>query len=627
MENQLVLDITWIVQVTACQSDGSSVYPNNDVLTRCDYQPFGVWGSDFAVAAANPVAQLTQSVSLQMNNVSTTMQSPVIRDLTHVMSGPSQNATRGTTSKIPIACDWNVVDGTPQGLGSQAEMSESGQVPPGAFDVVFVAPKPGSSADGDNWAALNGTEGAFTWGVHPSSWPGAQSEFNDLMNTMWDPPAGQTYQVVLPSGATLTVPFYAGQPLTSPANVGQNVVMWVRFRTSDPLFTPPLGYNSQDALQRPGIWGLASAGISMQLTDAATARWIQSCSNSGFCLLPGAAGQKIMRVLNATCWQKYLTPSLEQDLPAECAVPLAQTQFYQQTSTPIPQVQGFTGQPMPLQTITLNTVTFSQVPDSIIISGRPIFSCQMPTETDYCVAFPDRAITNFNFCNMVGPFGSSSARDLFEQTLKNGGGQTLQGMGGATGTGYFMLNGTRQNCASGPLIFRPADDFILPPGTSVGSTGQCQFTASFQYYVPGVFNNWEGPGDPPANSSPRTIVWTITAISTGYFLTNNGNSRIFLVGLNDQMVLGAPAGPDRYQARRLMGGGFLDSLSSFGQQILPLIGPIADVASHFMGGGEAGSGMAGAGFHSGGVGLSGAKRARIATGTGNFADRLSRMGH
>ena len=281
---------------------------------------------------------------------------------------------------------------------------------------------------------------------------------------------------------------------------------------------------------------------------------------------------------------------------------------------------------MPLQSITLNTVTFSQVPDSIMISGRPLFSCQHPTETDYCVAFPDRAITNFNFCNMVGPFGSSSARDLFEMNIKNGAIQTLQGYGGATGTGYFMFNGTRQNCASGPMIFRPADDFILPPGTSVGSTGQCQFTASFQYYVPGNFDQVEGALDPivKAQASPRTIVWTITAISTGYFLTNNGNSRIFLVGLNDQMVLGAQPGPDRYQTRRLMGGGFLDSLSSFGQKIGPLIGPISELAGHLA---EAGGGLAGSGFQSGGVGLSGGKRARIATGSGNFADRLSRIQH
>lgn len=643
-----LLDITATFALVFNQSNGFPAAGavgnlNNGVYMNPWYVPFAQWGRDFALARAAPLGQLVNSYNIQINNAAVQQQNTSLPDLVHVLEGPRGRASRGTTFRTPVFASWDDAAGTAWGLGSLADMQGDGDMPPGGFDFVYCDPAGGP---------------LFVTGqvdIPPANWPvdGAGNPIPPgypyiAGNVNVVPPDGRYTQCYISGG--VCVPFYQGQPLTcagwssvAPAagppvvvgansyypfaagavgapdtggNISRQVPIFIKMRLIDVIMCSPFGFSVMDSFRETGLYGISSMLINAQLTTAANARLFQNCTTSGCVMVPGDGGQTLKQISDARVWMTYLSPSIQSDLPPQSIASLCNIQFFTQPTPPTLAVNGWSpGQPLTSLTIPFNSVTFSNVPDVFLISVRPTGSNSLPNEGDYCAIFPDQAIQQFTFANMSGLFSNYTAERLAAISRNNGVKAGLQQFGGATGTGYAYSGGKRTIVGGAPLCIRPGMDFPLPTGVSVGSTGQCQLNFTLSVLVP------------PGTTSGRQFTCYVTALSSAYFVTDNGVSRQVLVGLDEAAVLSAPSGPDRYMTQRLVGGGWMSGLASFAKNAWQNKDKLMDAgqqaysaykngdpmgalgAAHSAYQGMTGQGMAGGGLA--GAALAGMKRARL----------------
>ena len=485
--------------------------------------PLVVWGRDFALARAAPLGQLVSSWNITINNAAVQQQNIPLPDLLHFLEGAKGRTGHGTTFRTPVYANWDDAFGTTYGLGSVADMQD-GDIGPGGFDFVFTAP--------------NGT---------PLS--GSSTYTDDLGNTI-------KYVNGIPVVTAALNP-------AGPGVVGADFNVYILIKLRDTIMCSPFGFSYEQSLRETGLHGISSMLFQATLTTPAAARLFQGAMSAGVRLKsqqwPPNATKGGIPEANITTM--YLSPSVQSQLPERSIVSLCNLQYYQ-TTTDIGSfctaVPPYDGAPLSTGVVTFPAVSFSNVPDMLIISVRPQIpsTSQDPfyfTNADYQCTWGDNAIQQFVFANQRGLFAGQTSLTLACMSRNNGCKASLAQYGGANGTGYFISNGRRTVAGGAPLAIRPGIDFPLPPGVSVGSTGQVQFNFQMQVNVP-------QPNLP--------YVCTVIAVSSGYFVTENGVSRQVLVGLDQATVLGAQEGPDRYLTSKLIGGGWLSSLSSYAKNAL-----------------------------------------------------------
>lgn len=579
-----VLDFTLNFTALFTQSDGTGTTTpgsyNNGVAMGGLAQLFAVWGRDFAIATAAPLAMLQNSSTLQINNGAVQMQNRTVRDLVHLLEGPRGHADRGTTFRTPAYANWGDAYGTTQALGSWADMQGEGDAGPGSFDVQFGFLATNGLITTFNSKMNNQTRPPSAWDRDaagnpiPPSFTGAAATTVGCYDYHYIQQAGS-------GGNLFVVPHYGGQPLTTsgwaattttgpspitypayaaPAasapfttgangNSGQKVPVNFTIRMQDPLMISPFGFSVTESYRRTGMWGVNTIQLTMQLAQAASIRMLQGCGMNGCVLNPGT--QQLAWIPNATVWNTYLTPSTFNELPPQNVLSLCNIQYYPQNSIGPQQVVAWVvGQDMPTTTFNFNNITMGNIPDLLCISFRPDPSQQMSDETDCLYTLPDGAIVNMNFANQSGLFSAWTAERLNTMSKKNGVKCGIQQIGGANGSGYVMSGGRRTIVGGAPLLIRPGEDIPLPEGVSPGSTGQVQL--SFQIKI--NFPQTAGP--------QRNINCLLTAFSSAYFVTNGGVSRQLLVGLDASALISAPEGASRFMTSRLVGGGFWDTLSA-----------------------------------------------------------------
>lgn len=579
IQRSLMLDLIVYLQVNVLQVGmpvtGSGYTYTKDLLQLYKEPmgvPLAVWGRDIAVARAYPLGQIVQSYNIAINNAAVQQQNASLPDLAHLIETPRSRASRATTARIPIYASWDDAWGTNWSLGSLADMQGDGDMGPGGFNMWYCDPKgtPLSTLGGDG-------------GTH----------------------AGQGQYEVQIGGNNIKVPFAYGQPYTCADNAstgtgglntdttpGTNfdnagatkkiIPIFVAMRMRDVVMCSPFGFNYQDTFRDPGMYGISSMLINATLSDPESTRLVQNCTSSGCIMVPRSsgggvsftpAGGNTSGITAAKIWMTYLSPSITSTLPPRCVTPLCNLQYFQQalnlqTQAPLDQ----DGKALPQGTVNFSAVTFSNIPDVFVFSCRPLPNFQAPSEADYQGTLGDRAIQSFIFANQSGLFAGFSSLMLAEMSRDNGS-KTPLSVYSSDGSGYCMSAGKLTCVGGAPLVMRPGKDFPLPTGVAVGSTGQCQLTFQITYNLPGA----QGP---TAGAVQRNFQETVTALSSAYFVTEQGVSRPLQVGLDEATVLGAPEGPDRYVTSKLAGGSFFSSLGSFGsaaRNVLSNAGKYADI--------------------------------------------------
>jgi hypothetical protein len=202
-----------------------------------------------------------------------------------------------------------------------------------------------------------------------------------------------------------------------------------------------------------------------------------------------------------------------------------------------------------------NTITLPNIPDLIMVYAKPstvgatigtaaLYTNQSPTGVwDSCMSdftLPISAIS-INFDNFSGLLASHTQYELYKMSVNNGldmdfstwTGESKRVPASGTGTPYIGLCG-------GPLVLRPGRDFALQAGQAPGLVGN--FSLQFNVTLGNQF------------AAPITSIGLyVVPISSGFFETIKGSSRIIKGVLTEQDILSAASAAPAADLDRLVG--------------------------------------------------------------------------
>jgi hypothetical protein len=261
---------------------------------------------------------------------------------------------------------------------------------------------------------------------------------------------------------------------------------------------------------------------------------------------------------------QFLTPALDVPLPPKSIVPYMEFPRYITNLTPdqvttLGKTVGSNGSRTDSKTVSSNTITLPNIPDLLMIYCKPstpgakisdaaLYSGQ-GTSTSSQLGFWDSCMSDFtlpiqaisvNFDNFSGLLANHTTYELYKMSVNNGlemdyatwSGESRRVPASGTGTPYIGLCG-------GPLILKPGRDFALQAGQAPGLVGN--FSLQFQLTIGNQFA-----------STITAINLYVVPISSGFFETIKGSSRIIKGVLTEQDILSAPASAD--PSGRMVGG-------------------------------------------------------------------------
>lgn len=217
------------------------------------------------------------------------------------------------------------------------------------------------------------------------------------------------------------------------------------------------------------------------------------------------------------------------------------------------------------QTIISNTLQLNQVPDKLIMFVRPQLASQTVSSPDYFL--PISGI-KLNWNNQSGLLSNATAYDLYRYSRKAGSNQTWQEFSGkawkadpAGGNGAFVKTSGSMLMLNMAEAVQITEDWYAP--SSIGN-----FNLQIELRV----DNNTGIVDP--NQKYELVLITL---NSGVMVTERGSTSIFTAVLDKQTVLDASqkeaySGAD---VKRMVGGGFLDTLKSVAGKVLPKALPVA----------------------------------------------------
>ena len=410
--------------------------------------------------------------------------------------------------------------------------------------------------------------------------------------------AGQTsaaYGLPLTTSVTTT---------TASAAVTQTQNVYIRWQSSEHLLLPPFIFGDDYELST-GLFGVQNFQVQMNMaTSPARAIRIASdvigstIANTG--PSAGSAGLTSTISIGSITWAstgttyspqpiapslsvQFLTPALDVPLPPKSIVPYMEFPRYITTglaSVPstlggVPSAKGVvTGSTQVLS----NTITLPNIPDLLMFYLKPATVGQ--TGVFASAPYPgattsfDSTIGDFtlpiegismNFDNFSGLLANHTQYQLYRMSRNNGvemdyptwcgeSRERAYGVAGTSNTATFVTavaSGTGANLlspyvstAGGPLVLRPGRDFALQAGQAPGLVGN--FTLQVTLTVGNQFAQAITAGG---------VNLYVVPISTGFFETIKGSSRIIKGVLTEQDILGSAAHAPEADLDRKVGSG------------------------------------------------------------------------
>jgi hypothetical protein len=216
---------------------------------------------------------------------------------------------------------------------------------------------------------------------------------------------------------------------------------------------------------------------------------------------------------------------------------------------------GTTGQ------VISSSLQLNQIPDKLIIFCRKVMSNQTNSDSDCFYPITGLSI---QFNNQAGILSSAQPQDLFRYSVENGSNQNWLEFSGkaavpvASGLPYTV------STSGGMLVLQFGKDINLSESFyASGSLGNFNLQINAQ-----VFNN--STVDINANNNAEFVLITM---NSGVFVCERGTSSTFTGILTKQDVLDASEQEPYYErsVKRMVGGGFLDSLKSVAGRVLPVL--------------------------------------------------------
>jgi hypothetical protein len=309
--------------------------------------------------------------------------------------------------------------------------------------------------------------------------------------------------------------------VTTAVGAGEEVTLFMSFDSCEKVVLSPFIFGDEFELST-GLFGVQN--IQLQMNLQSPQRVVRTAADFKASLTgdvsvaygsPSSQGVFLESYVNV----QFLTPSLDVPLPPKSIVPYMEFPRYITTGQPAITALS-TGE------VQSNTITLPNIPDYLYIYAKPQ-SYGSSNTGDFVCPITKIAV---NFDNFSGLLASHTQQQLYKMSVFNGldmdwdewsaGGTGQVGSAGVAGSSYAPLCG-------GPLLLRPSRDIVLQAGQAPALVGQFtfQFTAT-------LFN--------PSASSVSPLIYVV-AISSGFFETIKGSSRIIKGVLTEQDILSAPA--------------------------------------------------------------------------------------
>ena len=375
------------------------------------------------------------------------------------------------------------------------------------------------------------------------------------------------------------VPLAGGVPVTVLLQTSYTV--YLRWQTTEKLLLPPFIFGDSHELST-GLFGVQNFQVQMNMTPTPS-RAIRYAAT----LAPGA-GKSVdgttISAITQPIWVtsgigsyapypvqpalsvQFLTPALDVPLPPKSIVPYMEFPRYITTGIPaiastLNTVQTSRGTQSGSTQIQSNTITLPNIPDLLLMylkpatAGATTFSSAPSTGVGTTwssfigdFTLPIEAVS-INFDNFSGLLANHTSYQLYKMSVNNGlemdysewSGESRQAAG-ATQAAALTDTDVLVSTTGGPLVLRPGRDFALQAGQAPGLVGN--FTLQVNLTVGNQFSQ--------AIAAAGVNLY-IVPISSGFFETIKGSSRIIKGVLTEQDILSAPPHAPSEELERKVG--------------------------------------------------------------------------
>lgn len=407
-------------------------------------------------------------------------------------------------------------------------------------------------------------------------------------------------------GISTTLPV-ANSTATLPT-AGYTGIVYVQFTVTEPLFLSPFIWADPKS-NNQGFYGIQNMNFVFNLGD--TSRVWRSANVINPANAPSYANQfisasSVQSISNTKLIFNFLTPHPSDLFPARNSVAYWESPRY--ITSNLSPIGGFIPSSIiakpSVTTLQTSSLQLNQIPDKIMIMVRqPLGNCVNST--------PDTFLgiqgVSVNFNNQSGILASATPNDLWRYSVENGSNQSWLEFSGFANIPDVVTGCGKRIPTSGSLVILEfgKDIQLTEDYYASGSLGNFNLQLNLQ-----VFNQY------PYFITPEIV---IICINSGLFVNERGTSSTYTGILTKADVLEASAQQPVFQStvKRMVGGGFLDSLKTIAGKVLPHLvkagvdemgdHPVAQAAKGIMG--AMGYGQSGAGA---GNGHTGGRRMKLA---------------
>ena len=351
-------------------------------------------------------------------------------------------------------------------------------------------------------------------------------------------------------------------PLVAPSPLVnlQSQDIYIQFTVTEPLLLSPFIFCDPKS-NNQAFYGVQNMNFVFNIGDASRV-WrsalntaVAGSSPLGSTFISSAS---VVKFSDSQLIFNFLTPHPSDLLPARNAVPFYELpRFITSNQTNLPAWTPSPTSLAPARTqIKTSSLQLNQIPDKLIIQVRNPLSSSAWGQPD---AFLGIEGVSISFNNQSGILASATQQDLYRYSVENGSNQSWQEFSGIASVQDPATGCGKKIPMSGSLLILEfgKDIQLTEDYYSAGSLGNFNLQVNMT-----VFNQF------PYGITPEIVLITM---NSGLFVNERGTSSTYTGILTKQDVLEASAQQPMYQSsvKRLVGGGFLDSLKSVAGAILP----------------------------------------------------------
>jgi hypothetical protein len=212
-----------------------------------------------------------------------------------------------------------------------------------------------------------------------------------------------------------------------------------------------------------------------------------------------------------------------------------------------------------------SSLQLNQIPDKLIMFVRKSMSSQTSSDSDSFLALNGTNPLSINFNNVSGILSSASQYDLYRYSIENGSNQSWYEFSGNANLANATTGAGKKVPTVGAML-------VLEFGKDI--------PLQEDYYAPGSLGAFQLQVNLNCINQSASAVATqelvIITMNSGCFICERGASSTFtgLLTKSDVLEVSQQAPYFQSDVRRLVGGGWFDTLKSIIGRVLPVLAPL-----------------------------------------------------